>query len=101
MPVPSPRRLTTTFPCRHRCSRRRRTDGACPEANFATTSVSPELCLRREDGNDFPVLVWRFAAPVRVISSAPYGGGIGRRSWTLNAQVPTNYDRTDPGAHVQ
>ena len=62
--------------------------------------MSPELCWRREDDRDLAVLVWRFDAPVRVISSAPYGGGIGVRSWVLNAQVPTNYRRTDPDAHV-
>ena len=62
--------------------------------------MSPELCLRREDDRDLAVLVWRFDAPVRVISSAPLGGGIGLRSWVLNAQVPSNYPRTDPERHV-
>ena len=62
--------------------------------------MSPELCLRREDDRDLAVLVWRFDAPVRVISSAPHGGGIGLRSWVLNAQVPSNYPRTDPERHV-
>jgi adenosylcobinamide hydrolase len=62
--------------------------------------MSPELSLRREDNRDLAVLVWRFAAPVRVISSAPYGGGIGLRSWALNAQVASDYSRSDPQAHV-
>jgi adenosylcobinamide hydrolase len=62
--------------------------------------MSPELCLRREDDRDLAVLVWRFGAPARVISSAPHGGGFGLRSWVLNAQVPSNYSRVDPGVHV-
>lgn len=71
------------------------------DANFASTPMSPELCLRREDNRDLAVLVWRFDAPIHVISSAPYGGGIGRRSWILNAQVPSNYSRSDLAAHVE
>lgn len=62
--------------------------------------MSPKLCLRREDDRDLAVLVWRFDAPARVISSAPYGGGIGGREWVLNAQVPSDYGRVDPEAHV-
>jgi adenosylcobinamide hydrolase len=62
--------------------------------------MSPELCVRREDDRDLAVLVWRFDAPVRVISSAPHGGGLGLRSWVLNAQVPSDYSRVDPAAHV-
>jgi adenosylcobinamide amidohydrolase len=62
--------------------------------------MSPELCLRREDDRDLAVLVWRFDAPERVISSAPHGGGLGIRSWVLNAQVRSDYSRTDPEAHV-
>ncbi|MEY2420907.1 MAG: adenosylcobinamide hydrolase [Acidimicrobiaceae bacterium] len=56
--------------------------------------------MRREDDRDLAVLVWRFDAPVRVISSAPYGGGIGLRSWVLNAHVPSDYSRHDPDVHV-
>jgi adenosylcobinamide amidohydrolase len=63
--------------------------------------MSPKLCLRHEDGNDLAVLVWRFDVPARVISSAPYGGGIGVCSWALNAQVPPDYRRVDPEAHIR
>ncbi|MCI2424137.1 adenosylcobinamide amidohydrolase [Saccharopolyspora sp. K220] len=49
---------------------------------------------------DRPVLVWRCAQPWLAISSAPRGGGIGPRSWVLNATVVTNYDHPDPAAHV-
>ena len=62
--------------------------------------MSPELCWRREDDRELAALVWRFDAPVRVISSAPYGGGIGIRSWVLNARVASTYRRTDLDAHI-
>jgi adenosylcobinamide amidohydrolase len=47
-----------------------------------------------------PVLAWRCARPWLSISSAPCGGGIGPRSWVLNATVVTDYDHPDPAAHV-
>jgi adenosylcobinamide amidohydrolase len=46
------------------------------------------------------VLVWQFAEPLLSIASAPVGGGIGRRSWVLNAQVGEQYARTDLDAHL-
>jgi adenosylcobinamide hydrolase len=46
------------------------------------------------------VLVWRFDEARLCIASAPVGGGIGLRHWVLNAQVPTDYARTDLDAHV-
>lgn len=47
------------------------------------------------------MLVWRFEDPRLVASTAAVGGGIGLRSWVLNAQVPLNYTRTDLARHVQ
>ncbi|GAA4834368.1 adenosylcobinamide amidohydrolase [Saccharopolyspora rosea] len=47
-----------------------------------------------------PVLVWRCGGPRLAISSAPHGGGIGLRSWVLNATVPRGYDHPDPAGHV-
>jgi adenosylcobinamide amidohydrolase len=41
------------------------------------------------------VLVWRFEHAMLTIASAPIGGGIGPREWVLNAQVPSDYSRTD------
>jgi len=35
-----------------------------------------------------------------MISSGVLGGGIGRREWVLNAQVPAGYARTDPARHL-
>jgi adenosylcobinamide hydrolase len=52
-------------------------------------------------GDGEPVLVWDFGAPRLVVTSAPLGGGIGRRSWALNAQVPRDYDRTDIDDHLR
>ena len=55
---------------------------------------------RREAGRDLPVLVWRLPAPMRVIASAPHGGGLGLRRWVINAQVPASYGRRDPEQHL-
>jgi adenosylcobinamide amidohydrolase len=44
--------------------------------------------------------VWRFAEPRLVASSASVGGGLGLRSWIINAQVPLRYERRDIAAHV-
>jgi adenosylcobinamide amidohydrolase len=51
-------------------------------------------------GARLALLVWRFPEPLLVVSSAPLGGGLGRRSWVINAQVPPSYDRVDPEAHL-
>ncbi|HEX2064690.1 MAG TPA: adenosylcobinamide amidohydrolase [Acidimicrobiales bacterium] len=59
-----------------------------------------QLRSRRESGRELPVLVWRFATPVRMIASAPHGGGVGSRRWVLNAQVPASYGRRDPDVHL-
>ncbi|MFC6015495.1 adenosylcobinamide amidohydrolase [Plantactinospora solaniradicis] len=63
-------------------------------------SSEPQLTFRTEDGRDIPVLVWRLAAPVLAISSAPLGGGIGVRHWVVNATVPMSYRRDDPDVHL-
>ena len=47
-----------------------------------------------------PVLVWRFAAPVRCIASSVLGGGIGERAWITNATVSLGYREADPAAHA-
>jgi adenosylcobinamide hydrolase len=47
------------------------------------------------------VLVWELPAPRRAIASAPLGGGIGERSWILNAQVSRDYERTDIDDHLR
>lgn len=50
--------------------------------------------------DELPVLVWRCARPWLAISSGAYGGGLGVRSWVLNATVPSVYDRPDPAEHI-
>ncbi|MFJ7493431.1 adenosylcobinamide amidohydrolase [Streptomyces sp. NPDC097727] len=59
-----------------------------------------ELLTRHEDGLDIHHLVWRLGPGWRVCSSAVLGGGIGPRSWILNAQVPGGYPRLDPDRHL-
>jgi len=62
--------------------------------------VKMQTRTRREAGGELPLLLWRFASPMRVIASAPHGGGLGVRRWVLNAQVPTSYARRDPDHHL-
>lgn len=45
-------------------------------------------------------LVWRFDAPVRTLSTAVHGGGLGERSWVVNAEVALNFAEADPAAYV-
>lgn len=37
---------------------------------------------------------------MRMVASAPHGGGIGVRRWVVNAQVPMSYGRRDPDHHL-
>jgi len=60
-----------------------------------------ELQWREEEGIVLPAIVVRFARPVRAVSSAPLGGGIGLRRFVINAQVPGSYARRDPDAHLR
>jgi adenosylcobinamide hydrolase len=63
--------------------------------------MDPELTVRHEAaGPGRPVLVWRFDEPRRCVSSAVLGGGLGPRSWIVNASVPIDYSRTDPDRHL-
>jgi adenosylcobinamide hydrolase len=60
----------------------------------------PELLSRREDGAELAMALWRFGSPRLALSSAPYGGGWGERSWVLAAQVTGGYRRSDPAGHL-
>ena len=66
-----------------------------------TSLIALQLRSRREGSHHLPLLVWRFARPLRAIASAPYGGGHGIRRWVVNAQVPSAYGRRDPEHHLQ
>lgn len=46
------------------------------------------------------MLVWRWAAPVPALSSAPVGGGFSRIDWVLNIGVASDYGRTDLTKHA-
>jgi len=60
-----------------------------------------QIRLRREGARELPVLLMRFAAPMRAIASSPHGGGLGPRRWVINAQVPPDYARRDPDHHLK
>lgn len=64
--------------------------------------TAPELTTHPDDGagGAAPVLVWRFDAPVRCIASTVLGGGLGERTWVLNATVTRGYREVDPAAHA-
>lgn len=59
-----------------------------------------KLTYRVEDGARLGSLLWEFGPGWRMISSAMLGGGIGVRSWVLNAQVVAGYSRMDPVDHL-
>src|SRR5688500_16765830 len=65
-----------------------------------TGEMDVQLRVRREDGRDLPLLLWRFPTPMRAIASAPHGGGLSVRRWVVNAQVPQSYRRRDPDHHL-
>lgn len=46
------------------------------------------------------MLVWRWSVLVRVLSSAPVGGGLGEVRWLVNVGVPSDYGRTDLANHA-
>ena len=47
------------------------------------------------------MLVWRLPGAIPAIASSALGGGVGRRSWVINATVPMSYDRDDPDDHLR
>ena len=59
-----------------------------------------EMHWRQEGALSLPVAVWRAGPGQRMIASGVVGGGLGERSWVLNAQVPGGYDRLDPAVHI-
>ncbi len=61
--------------------------------------MSEPTLHRDHDGR--PVLVWRLDRPRRVAASTVLGGGIGRRHWIVNAQVPDGYTDPDPEGHLR
>ncbi|CAL9640846.1 adenosylcobinamide amidohydrolase [Streptomyces sp. enrichment culture] len=66
----------------------------------ATRVLAVRELTRTEDGETLHALLWRAGPGWRMISSAVLGGGLGERSWVLNAQVSHGYRRTDPDRHL-
>ncbi|GAB3493044.1 adenosylcobinamide amidohydrolase [Nocardiopsis coralliicola] len=62
--------------------------------------LRPRVHWRREDGRDLPALVWTPRGTWRMLSSGVLGGGLGTRSFVVNAQVDGDYRRTDPATHL-
>jgi adenosylcobinamide amidohydrolase len=62
--------------------------------------IGPELFEHGDPEEHLGLLVWRFPEPVLAVSSAPLGGGLGRRQWVVNVQVPDSYARLDPEVHL-
>jgi adenosylcobinamide hydrolase len=53
------------------------------------------------EGGELAAFSWRPASPVRVASTSVVGGGIGTRSWFLNATVPAGYAGDDPATDLR
>ena len=62
--------------------------------------LGPEFYEHGEPEEELTMLVWRFPQPLLAVSSAPLGGGLGRREWVVNVQVPDAYARLDPETHL-
>ncbi|MFH8342531.1 adenosylcobinamide amidohydrolase [Streptomyces sp. AM6-12] len=71
-----------------------------PPPRAATGVLELRTLTRFEDDERLSALLWRAGPGWRMISSAVLGGGIGERSWVLNAQVSHGYGRTDPDTHL-
>jgi adenosylcobinamide amidohydrolase len=52
----------------------------------------------QDDGR--AVLAWRPPSPVRALPTTVLGGGLGERTWIVNAEVAIDYDGADPAAHA-
>ncbi|MFN0027040.1 MAG: adenosylcobinamide amidohydrolase [Acidimicrobiales bacterium] len=63
--------------------------------------VAPTVIRRVEDGVPLSMLWWQAPQRLRAVSTAMVGGGLGARGWFLNAQVPADYQRTDPDVDLR
>ncbi|MGZ4613396.1 MAG: adenosylcobinamide amidohydrolase [Kineosporiaceae bacterium] len=59
------------------------------------------LLTRQEGRREQPVVVWAPGPGWRAISSALLGGGLGPRTWWLDAQVDNEYFHPDPVEHAR
>ena len=72
-----------------------------PVAGDAWAAGGVRLVERVEGGRSWPVLLWAAGPDWRMVSTAVVGGGVGPRSWWLNAKVTKDYHHPDPAAHVR
>ena len=72
-----------------------------PVAGDPAAAEGVRLVERVEGGRTWPVLLWAAGPGWRMVSTAVVGGGIGPRSWWLNAKVAKDYHHPDPAAHVR
>lgn len=68
-------------------------------SDVSTTDLL-ERASYRDGAGRRPLLVWRYDLPVRALSTAVLGGGLGERSWAINVEVGLDYGRTDPDVHM-
>lgn len=63
---------------------------------------SLERVEHRDDGTGRarPALLWRAGEPMRALSTAVFGGGLGVRHWVINAEVTLDYQCEDPARHA-
>ncbi len=73
---------------------------ADPSRRPPEADIEPELFEHGLPEEHLTLRLWRFPAPRLAVSSAPLGGGLGRRQWVINVQVPHAYARLDPEAHL-
>jgi adenosylcobinamide amidohydrolase len=60
-----------------------------------------EITSRQEDRVERDILVWSLPGTMLAASTALSGGGLGPRDWIINAQVASDYQRTDIQQHVK
>ncbi|MBK9180211.1 MAG: adenosylcobinamide amidohydrolase [Acidimicrobiales bacterium] len=63
--------------------------------------LGAQLHRRVEAGRELWALAWRPPHPLRVASTSLVGGGVGERSWFLNAQVAADYGRVDGAEYLR
>jgi adenosylcobinamide hydrolase len=68
--------------------------GRCGRGRCALTPLEPVL-VELSVGDALRVLVWRFDVPMRAVSSASVGAGVGLVEWVCNIQVPLDFNRVD------
>lgn len=74
--------------------------GALPETPVDGSLLTPVLHHRVEEGSPLASLFWEAGPGWQMAASSVLGGGLGPRSFVLNAQVADGYQRMDPHNHL-